>query len=122
MIICIGNALVDSLQQIEEDVIDKLNLNKARMTLVDKERSNFLLSNMPNPTYAAGGSAANTAYWIAALGGSVGFIGKVSDDDLGKQFRSSLSEHGLSDFTVLEEENEQTGSVSYTHLTLPTTT
>ena len=49
MIICIGNALVDSLQQIEEDVIDKLNLNKARMTLVDKERSNFLLSNMPNP-------------------------------------------------------------------------
>ena len=47
MIICIGNALVDSLQQIEEDVIDKLNLNKARMTLVDKERSNFLLSNMP---------------------------------------------------------------------------
>ena len=109
MIICIGNALVDSLQQIEEDVIDKLNLNKARMTLVDKERSNFLLSNMPNPTYAAGGSAANTAYWIAALGGSVGFIGKVSDDDLGKQFRSSLSEHGLSDFTVLEEENEQTG-------------
>ena len=82
MIICIGNALVDSLQQIEEDVIDKLNLNKARMTLVDKERSNFLLSNMPNPTYAAGGSAANTAYWIAALGGSVGFIGKISDDEI----------------------------------------
>ncbi len=109
MIICIGNALVDSLQQIEDDVIDKLNLSKARMTLVDKERSNFLLKNMPNPTYAAGGSAANTAYWIAALGGSVGFIGKVSNDDLGKQFRSSLSEHGLSDFTVLEEGDEQTG-------------
>ena len=41
MIICIGNALVDSLQTIEEDVIEKLSLNKARMTLVDKERSNF---------------------------------------------------------------------------------
>ena len=65
MIICIGNALVDSLQTIEEGVIDKLNLNKARMTLVDKERSNYLLDNMPNPTYAAGGSAANTAYWIS---------------------------------------------------------
>lgn len=109
MIICIGNALVDSLQQIEEDVIDNLNLNKARMTLVDKERSNFLLKNMPNPTYAAGGSAANTAYWIAALGGSVGFIGKISDDDLGNQFKSSLSEHGLNDFTVFEEGDEQTG-------------
>ena len=109
MIICIGNALVDSLQQIEEEVIDNLNLNKARMTLVDKERSNFLLKNMPNPTYAAGGSAANTAYWIAALGGSVGFIGKISDDDLGNQFKSSLSEHGLNDFTVFEEGDEQTG-------------
>ena len=53
MIICIGNALVDSLQTIEEDVIEKLSLNKARMTLVDKERSNFLLENMPKPTYAA---------------------------------------------------------------------
>ena len=61
MIICIGNALVDSLQTIEEEVIEKLSLNKARMTLVDKERSNYLLDNMPNPTYAAGGSAANTA-------------------------------------------------------------
>ena len=80
MIICIGNALVDSLQTIEEDVIEKLSLNKARMTLVDKERSNFLLENMPKPTYAAGGSAANTAYWISQLGGQVGFIGKVSDD------------------------------------------
>ena len=64
MIICIGNALVDSLDQIEEFVIDELNLNKARMTLVDKERSNFLLQNMKNPTYEAGGSAANTAYWF----------------------------------------------------------
>ena len=110
MIICIGNALVDSLQQIEEDVIDKLNLNKARMTLVDKERSNYLLSNIAKiQTYASRRLCSKYCYWIAALGGSVGFIGKVSDDDLGKQFRSSLSEHGLSDFTVLEEENEQTG-------------
>ena len=41
-----ANALVDSLEQIEEFVIDELNLNKARMTLVDKDRSNFLLQNM----------------------------------------------------------------------------
>ena len=46
MIICIGNALVDSLTQIEEAKIDELKLNKARMTLVDKDRSNFLLENM----------------------------------------------------------------------------
>ena len=109
MIICIGNALVDSLEQIEEFVIDELNLNKARMTLVDKERSNFLLQNMKNPTYEAGGSAANTAYWISQLGGKAGFIGKISNDDLGKQFRSSLKDSGLNDYTVYESEDNQTG-------------
>ena len=109
MIICIGNALVDSLQTIEEDVIEKLSLNKARMTLVDKERSNFLLENMPKPTYAAGGSAANTAYWISQLGGQVGFIGKVSDDILGNQFKESLTKSGLKDLTVYETEDKQTG-------------
>ncbi len=109
MIVCIGNALVDTLQQIDENIIEKLDLNKARMTLVDKERSNFLLENMPNPTFAAGGSAANTAYWISVLGGEAGFIGKVSNDDLGKQFKSSLSEHGLEDLTVYEDGDDQTG-------------
>lgn len=100
---------MDTLQQIDENIIEKLDLNKARMTLVDKERSNFLLENMPNPTYAAGGSAANTAYWISVLGGQAGFIGKVSNDDLGNQFKSSLSEHGLEDLTVYEEGDDQTG-------------
>ena len=109
MIICIGNALVDSLEQIEEFVIDELNLNKARMTLVDKERSNFLLQNMKNPIYEAGGSAANTAYWISQLGGKAGFIGKISEDNLGKQFQSSLKDSGLNDYTVFESEDNQTG-------------
>ena len=109
MIICIGNALVDSLQTIEEEIIEQLNLNKARMTLVDKDRSNYLLENMSNPKYAAGGSAANTAYWIAQLGGSVGFIGKVSDDLLGNQFKDSLTSAGLKDLTVFESEDKQTG-------------
>jgi sugar/nucleoside kinase (ribokinase family) len=109
VIICIGNALVDSLIRIEESKIDELNLNKARMTLVDKERSNFLLQNMKNPIYEAGGSAANTAYWISQLGGDVGFIGKISNDDLGKQFQTSLKDSGLKDFTVYETEDKQTG-------------
>ena len=109
MIICIGNALVDSLVQIDEFLIDELNLNKARMTLVDKERSNFLLQKMKNPFYEAGGSAANTAYWISQLGGEAGFIGKISNDDLGKQFQTSLKDSCLKDYTVFESEDNQTG-------------
>ena len=109
MIICIGNALVDSLTQIEESKIDDLKLNKARMTLVNKDRSNFLLENMNDPIYEAGGSAANTAYWISQLGGDVGFIGKISNDDLGKQFQTSLKNSGVKNFTVYETDDNQTG-------------
>ena len=47
--------MVDSLQKIDEETLVQLNLNKARMTLVDKNRSNELLEAMPNPTQAAGG-------------------------------------------------------------------
>jgi sugar/nucleoside kinase (ribokinase family) len=64
---------------------------------------------MKNPIYEAGGSAANTAYWISQLGGKAGFIGKISEDDLGKQFRSSLKDSGLNDYTVFESEDNQTG-------------
>jgi len=109
MIICIGNAMVDTLQFVEDEVIEKLQLNKARMTLVDKDRSNFLQANMTTPTLEAGGSAANTAYWIAQLGGKAGFIGKISNDELGVQFKKSLTESGLVDLTVLEDGNKQTG-------------
>ena len=70
---------------------------------------NFLLENMNNPLYEAGGSAANTAYWISQLGGDVGFIGKISNDDLGKQFQTSLKDSGLKDFTVYETDDNQTG-------------
>ena len=64
---------------------------------------------MNNPIYEAGGSAANTAYWISQLGGDVGFIGKISNDDLGKQFQTSLKDSGLKDFTVYETDDNQTG-------------
>ncbi len=109
MIICIGNALVDSLQTVDEKTLQSLELNKARMTLIDKNRSNFLLENMESPIYEAGGSAANTAYWISKLGGNAGFIGKISDDTLGQQFKKSLKDSGLRDLTVFESENYQTG-------------
>ncbi len=101
--------MVDSLQKIGEEKLIELNLNKARMTLIDKDRANVLLDVMTTPTQTAGGSAANTAYWAAQLGGDVGFIGKISNDELGKQFKTSVKESGLNDFTVFETEDNQTG-------------
>ena len=102
--------MVDSLQKIEEEVIDELDLNKARMTLVDKDRSNVLLDSMTSPVRAAGGSAANTAYWAAQLGGNVGFIGKISDDDLGIKYEEGLKKENVQFFYSKKKESIPTGT------------
>lgn len=65
------------------------------MTLVDKERSNFLRSAVSEVHMRSGGSAANTIVGIADLGGKVGFIGKVGDDDLGQVFMEDIRAAGV---------------------------
>jgi sugar/nucleoside kinase (ribokinase family) len=43
----------------------------------------------------SGGSAANTCVGVAALGGRVGFIGKVADDTFGETFRHDITAAGV---------------------------
>src|SRR3546814_5976124 len=43
----------------------------------------------------SGGSAANTAAGIAALGGQAGFIGRVAPDQLGEVFRHDIRALGV---------------------------
>jgi sugar/nucleoside kinase (ribokinase family) len=45
--------------------------------------------------FRQGGSAANTARWVARLGGRAGFIGAVGRDDWGRRLRASLEEAGV---------------------------
>ena len=75
-----GNALTDILLQIENDsVLEKLNLPKGSMQLVDEGKSKEitdLLSNV-TPKMATGGSASNTINGITRLGAKAGFVGKV---------------------------------------------
>ena len=62
-------------------------------------------------TEQAGGSAANTAVAVANLGGSVGFIGQVGDDALGKTFIKSMQDEQVQCFmSPPAEQSEQTGS------------
>jgi sugar/nucleoside kinase (ribokinase family) len=43
----------------------------------------------------SGGSAANTAVGVAALGGRAGFIGRVADDELGRVFAHDIRAAGV---------------------------
>ena len=90
-----GNAIVDVLWQAPESAIADYSLNRGSMTLIDEDRAEFLTSVMgEDRLMESGGSAGNTAVGIAALGGRSAYVGKVKDDELGRAFRSSLTETG----------------------------
>ncbi|KAA0234086.1 MAG: 5-dehydro-2-deoxygluconokinase [Acidimicrobiales bacterium] len=94
-VLCIGNAIVDVLCQVDEDFVEEQGLLKGSMQLIDESRSHELYESMGPATEVSGGSGANTAAGIASLGGRVGFIGKVRDDQLGEVFTHDIRSAGV---------------------------
>jgi sugar/nucleoside kinase (ribokinase family) len=92
----IGNAIVDVLAQAEDKFLIDQKLPKGAMSLIDANDAGRLYSLMGPGVEASGGSAANTAAGIAALGGKVAYIGKVADDQLGEVFRHDIRAVGVS--------------------------
>jgi sugar/nucleoside kinase (ribokinase family) len=105
----IGNALVDVLATVDEGFLVRENIVKGSMNLVDIKRSKHLHSLVNSRTEMSGGSAANTAYGLASLGGKAGFIGKISADRLGESFSHDLDTVGVKFFPGVTCETEDTG-------------
>jgi len=105
----IGNALVDVLATVDEGFLVRENIVKGSMNLVDIKRSKHLHSLVNSLTEMSGGSAANTAYGLASLGGKAGFIGKISADRLGDSFSHDLDTVGVKFFPGVTCETEDTG-------------
>ncbi len=88
-----GNALVDIITRIDGDhYLQRFDLPKGSMTLVDRVRSGRLLKGTGHleRRMASGGSAANTIHGMANLGMETAFIGKIGRDKMGKVFRDDL--------------------------------
>ncbi len=100
-VVAIGSALVDVLASTSDGELERLDLAKGAMALVDLERAASIYGQMGAGTEVSGGSAANTAAGVAALGGRVGFIGKVADDALGEVFRRDITAAGVTVGTSL---------------------
>ena len=105
----IGNALVDVLATVDEGFLVRENIVKGSMNLVDIKRSKHLHSLVNSRTEMSGGSAANTAYGLASLGGKAGFIGKISADRLGESFSHDLDTVCVKFFPGVTCETEDTG-------------
>ena len=94
-VVAIGNALVDVLAPAKDEDLTALDLIKGTMALVDHERSESIYASMGPTTEASGGSAANTAAGIAALGGRAAFLGRVADDQFGLAFTHDIRSIGV---------------------------
>ena len=105
-ILGMGNALTDILFQIENDeILNELNLVKGGMQLIENTQSEQIKShfNLSSATMATGGSASNAINGIAKLGIKSGFIGKISNDEIGRFFSENSLENGVEPHMLLSE-------------------
>ena len=109
-ILGIGNAIVDVICKIDDKFLKENSLTKSTMKLVDEDQFKKLLSNLKIEETISGGSVANSIVGLAQLGNDVGFIGKISDDDLGKEYEKGLKQENVNYFYSKKKEELPTGT------------
>ena len=109
-IIGIGNAIVDVLCKVSEEFLKQNSLTKSTMKLVDEKEFKKLLSSLKIEETISGGSVANSIVGLSQLGNEVGFIGKVSDDELGQKYEDGLNKEKVKYLYEKKEEQIPTGS------------
>jgi sugar/nucleoside kinase (ribokinase family) len=106
----IGNAIVDVICKVDDEFLVKNNLAKSNMKLIDEAEFKKLLGNLKIEETVSGGSVANSIVGLSQLGNKVGFIGKVSDDDLGKKYEEGLKKEKVEYFYNKKKETLPTGT------------
>ena len=109
-ILGIGNAIVDVICKVDDKFITQNKLTKSTMKLVDEVEFKKLLSTLKIEDTVSGGSVANSVVGLSQLGNKVGFIGKVSDDDLGKKYEEGLKNENVQFFYSKKKEAIPTGT------------
>lgn len=89
-VLALGNAIVDVLARTEDDFLLAHKLEKGSMRLIGEAEAETLYNAMGPAHIISGGSAANTAVGVAALGARSAFIGKVKDDEVGRLFTHDI--------------------------------
>ena len=109
-ILGIGNAIVDVICKVDDNFISQNKLTKSTMKLVNETEFKKLLSTLKIEETVSGGSVANSIVGLSQLGNKVGFIGKVSDDDLGNKYEEGLKKENVEYFYSKKKEVIPTGT------------
>lgn len=108
----IGNALVDLEFNVTHNFLEKHEVQKGLMTLVDEETQHKLISAIDhNDTEKkSGGSAANTVIAVSQFGGKAFYSCKVADDEFGDFYLKDMEDAGIpTNFDRQEREEGVTG-------------
>ena len=109
-IIGIGNAIVDVLCKVDYEFLNRNSLTKSTMKLINEDEFNGLISELKIEGTISGGSVANSIVGLAQLNNDVGFIGKVTDDDLGQKYEDGLKRENVKYFYSKKKELMPTGN------------
>lgn len=93
----IGNAIMDLQLRVQDDILQRIRVEKGIMTLVDSERQNGVLKGLDGQPVnrCSGGSACNTVVGVADFGGSAAYACKVGRDATGKHYLDELKQLGI---------------------------
>jgi sugar/nucleoside kinase (ribokinase family) len=80
------------------------------MKLIDEAEFKKLLGDLKIEETVSGGSVANSIVGLSQLGNKVGFIGKVSDDELGQKYEQGLNKEKVEYFYHKKKEDMPTGT------------
>jgi len=78
--------------------------------IFDDKEFQSMLSNLSIEKTISGGSVANSVVGLSQLGNKVGFIGKVSDDELGNKYEDGLKSEKVKYFYSKKKEELPTGT------------
>ena len=109
-ILGIGNAIVDVLCKVSDKFLVENSLTKSTMKLIDENEFKKLISLLKIEETVSGGSVANSIVGLSQLGNKVGFLGKVSDDNLGKKYEQGLKKENVNYLYNKKKEDIPTGS------------
>ena len=110
-ILGIGNAIVDVICKVDDNFIAQNSLTKGTMKLIfDENEFKTLLSNLKIEKTISGGSVANSIVGLSQLGDKVGFVGKISDDELGASYENGLKSENVEFFYSKKKEEIPTGT------------
>lgn len=95
-LIGIGSPIMDLLALVPEEFLATVAGEKGGMVLVETPEIETLVASLPvKPIVIPGGSAANTAQFVARLGLRTTFLGKLGNDAVARAYRGHFAEAGI---------------------------